>query len=112
MPNYGRLAMSLSINTKAADDHVDVIIEGEVDVSNASQLTDTLEAVLDSAPTTIDVDMEAVPYIDSTGIGVLVAAAHRAAEGGCGLTISRPQPNVLRVLTLLGVGSEFNVNEQ
>ena len=44
--------MSLSINTKAADDHVDVIIEGEVDVSNASQLTDTLEAVLDSAPTT------------------------------------------------------------
>lgn len=103
--------MGLSVNTTINDKNATVTVEGEVDVSCASDLTDALDAVLADAPASIDVDLAQVPYIDSTGIGVLVAAAHRAAEAGSELTVSRPQPNVLRVLTLLGVGSEFNVNE-
>lgn len=103
--------MGLSVNTTINDKNATVTVEGEVDVSCASDLTDALEAVLADAPTSVDVDLAQVPYIDSTGIGVLVAAAHRAAEAGSELTVSHPQPNVLRVLTLLGVGSEFNVNQ-
>ncbi|WP_251159024.1 STAS domain-containing protein [Caniella muris] len=103
--------MSLSVKTEKTGSHVDVVILGEVDVSCAPDLTEALAAVLEDDVDTIDVDMAQVPYIDSTGIGVLVAAAHRAQDAGSELTVSRPQPNVLRVLTLLGVGSEFNVNE-
>lgn len=103
--------MSLAISSQAVDGGTQVIIEGEVDVSNAAELTEALDAVLDAEPKALDVDMAKVPYIDSTGIGVLVAAAHRATEAGCEFTVSAPQPNVLRVLTLLGVGSEFHVNE-
>ena len=103
--------MSLSVKTEKTGSHVDVVILGEVDVSYAPDLTEALASVLEDDVATIDVDMAQVPYIDSTGIGVLVAAAHRAQDAGSELTVSRPQPNVLRVLTLLGVGSEFNVNE-
>lgn len=104
--------MSLAIDTQAVNDGgTRIVIEGEVDVSNAAELTSALDTALEDKPAFIDVDMEAVPYIDSTGIGVLVAAAHRATEMGSEFTVSHPQPNVLRVLTLLGVGSEFHVNE-
>ncbi|MEY8437255.1 STAS domain-containing protein [Atopobiaceae bacterium 24-176] len=103
--------MALSVKTEKTGSHVNVAILGEVDVSCAPELTEALEGVMGDGVATIDVDMAQVPYIDSTGIGVLVAAAHRAQDTGAELTVSNPQPNVLRVLTLLGVGSEFNVNE-
>lgn len=103
--------MSLAIDTQAVNNGARVVIEGEVDVSNATEFTNALDAVLEDKAPVIDVDLEAVPYIDSTGIGVLVAAAHRATEMGSEFTVSHPRPNVLRVLTLLGVGSEFHVNE-
>jgi anti-sigma B factor antagonist len=55
------------------------------------------------------IDLADVPYIDSTGIGVLVGAAHRAKDLGRSLSVERPQRNVARVLSLLGVGADLNV---
>ena len=52
-----------------------------------------------------------MPYIDSTGIGVLVGAAHRVAEAGGMLVVARPQRNVARVLGLLGVQADLNIRE-
>jgi anti-sigma B factor antagonist len=103
--------MSLTISTEITGNDARVLVNGEVDVSNASDLRTVLDEMIEAAYATIDVDMAQVPYIDSTGIGVLVGAAHRAAEEGGNLLITGPQPNVLRVLTLLGVGSEFHVRE-
>ena len=57
-----------------------VLVDGEVDVSNADQLRTVLDGRVEDAPTELVVDLSKVPYIDSTGIGVLVGAAHRAAE--------------------------------
>ena len=57
-----------------------VLVDGEVDVSNADQLRTVLDGRVEDAPTELVVDLSKVPYIDSTGIGVLVNAAHRATE--------------------------------
>ena len=51
------------------------------------------------------------PYIDSTGIGVLVGAAHRAQEAGKQLVVASPQKNVARVLGLLGVADDLNIRQ-
>lgn len=88
-----------------------VLVDGEVDVSNADQLRDVLDERLAADPATVVVDLSKVPYIDSTGIGVLVGAAHRASERGARLEVARPQHNVARVLGLLGVSAELNVRE-
>lgn len=103
--------MSLTIETLAQDEKANVTVTGEVDVSNASELSDVLEGLIADDVKTIDVSLAHVPYIDSTGIGVLVGAAHKVSEAGGEMTLSKPQPNVLRVLTLLGVGTEFHVQE-
>ena len=59
----------------------------------------------------VEADFTEVAYIDSTGIGVLVGAAHRAQESGSVLVVANPQKNVERVFTLLGVDKDLNVRK-
>ena len=86
-----------------------VLVDGEVDVSNADQLRTVLDGRVEDAPTELVVDLSKVPYIDSTGIGVLVGAAHRAAEKNVRFEVANPQRNVECVLGLLGVSNDLNV---
>lgn len=104
--------MSLSINVTRDDAGQSVVlVGGEVDVSNADQLRSALDGCLEEGASSLVVDLSEVPYIDSTGIGVLVGAAHRASESGARLEVARPQRNVARVLGLLGVGADLNIRE-
>ena len=101
--------MSLSINT--SEDAGRVLVEGEVDVSNADELRDAVDSALALDAPEVTVDLSQVPYIDSTGIGVLVGAAHRAADAGKKLVVASPQKNVARVLGLLGVADDLNIRQ-
>ena len=75
--------MNLNIQSAVEGDLGKLGVEGEVDVSNADSLREGIAGLLeDEQVKTIEVDLGEVPYIDSTGIGVLVGAAHRADEGG------------------------------
>ncbi len=103
--------MSLNITTQGTAEKALVSIVGEVDVSNAPELRSALDAALEAGAKSVDIDFSEVPYIDSTGIGVLVGAAHRAADQGATVSVRSPQRNVRRVLDLLGVAGELNVSE-
>ena len=102
--------MSINVSTTSTAGGCRVAVSGEVDVSNASTLRDALDEQLSSGEGAIAIDLADVPYIDSTGIGVLVGAAHRAQEAGRTFVVARPQRNVARVLSLLGVSEELNVH--
>lgn len=101
--------MSLVIRTNRDADKVVVGVTGEVDVSNAPELRDAIDAELAADPAGLLVDLADVPYIDSTGIGVLVGAAHRAKDAGVSLVVTNPQRNVARVLAMLGVDGELGI---
>jgi anti-sigma B factor antagonist len=104
--------MALTITTTIAEDlAATVAAEGEVDVSCASDLRAAINAVLDEGATSLVIDLAQVPYIDSTGIGVLVGAAHRGAEAGISVRVANPQRNVRRVLDMLGVVNELGIDE-
>ena len=101
--------MSISIITTPNADGCKLAVSGEIDVSNASQLREELDQALDQGEGTIAVDLSEAPYIDSTGIGVLVGAARRAREAGRGFAVLRPQEGVARVLALLGMADELGL---
>lgn len=104
--------MSLEITTSASGENRLVSVAGEVDVSCADELRSAIDAQLaEGVSGELVVDIAEVPYIDSTGIGVLVGAAHRVAEAGGTLVVARPQRNVARVLGLLGVQADLNIRE-
>ena len=49
-------------------------------------------------------------YIDSTGIGVLVGAAHHARDHQKSFAITGAQVGVMRVAQLLGVDKEIGMS--
>ena len=103
--------MDLSIKTTNDGGTTLVSVVGEVDVSNASELREALDAALAQEPAGITADLAQVAYIDSTGIGVLVGAATRSAEADVAFAVASPQPNVRRVLGLLGVEGQLNITD-
>lgn len=103
--------MSLTVSTHERDGITTVNVAGEVDVSCASQLRDALDAALERGVASLEVDLSKTPYIDSTGIGVLVGTAHRAAEAGTAFVVAHPQRNVARVLGMLGVNEELGIRD-
>ncbi|KXB35135.1 STAS domain-containing protein [Atopobium deltae] len=105
--------MELAVSFTHTADTTTMVVSGEVDVSCADTLRNALTQTLANPDAkTIVVDLAQVSYIDSTGIGVLVGAAHKAADSQRHLTCVNPQKNVARVLTLLGVADELHVVTQ
>ena len=99
---------SSAVNITVADDQrpIDdvVVVEGDLDAHTAPALRDRLDAVISRAPRRVLlVDLTAVPFLDSSGVGTLVAAHSRLVEGGASLRIVSTQPRVLKVLSLTGL---------
>ncbi len=101
--------MSVTVSMTKQGETLVVHVSGEVDVSNADQLRSALNEALSKRASAIEVDLGDVPYIDSTGIGVLVGTAHRAGEAGARFVVSNPQRNVARVFAMLGVDGELGL---
>ena len=101
--------MDLTITTNASSERYTIGVTGEVDISNASKLRDAIDLALEQPTEAIQLDFEHVAYIDSTGVGVLVGAAHHAAERGRGFSVVNAQPGVMRVAQLLGVDAEISI---
>ena len=100
--------MDLSITTVPAVEKYLIVVAGEVDISNADMLRSAIDLALEQPCESICLDFSDVAYIDSTGIGVLVGAAHAAADRDRAWSIVGVQPQVLRIVQMLGVDGEIN----
>ena len=100
--------MAFAVETSAGDDHVVVAVRGEVDIATAGPLRDHLTVAVRSRQPVV-VDLARVPFLDSTGLGVLVAAAKRARAGGTALVVARPQRLVRNALRLVRVDEVVDV---
>lgn len=76
------------------DGHQVLWLAGEIDATNAPTLTQQLRAL--TAP--IVVDLTAVDFMDSSGLGALALAARHGA-----VTIRNPQKGVARILRIAGL---------
>ena len=102
--------MNLNVQTQSEAARTILSVSGEVDVSNADVLRSAIdEALKGEGVQAVDVDMAQVPYIDSTGIGVVVGAAHRAQDAEIAFSLVGAQDNVVRILGMLGVDEVINV---
>ncbi|WP_085829787.1 STAS domain-containing protein [Collinsella vaginalis] len=102
--------MELSITTNPSPETYVIAISGEIDISNAGKVRDAIDLALEQPTDRVEFDFSQVSYIDSTGIGVLVGAAHHAADHKKAFGVTNAQPNVLRVAQLLGVDQEIGIS--
>jgi stage II sporulation protein AA (anti-sigma F factor antagonist) len=54
-------------------------------------------------------DLTALEFLDSTGLGVLIRANRDLREAGGALRVRSPQPQVRRVLDITGAGEWLSV---
>lgn len=73
---------------------------GRLNMAAAPQLTTTITDVVDGGRATIVVDLSRTDFIDSSGLGALVASLKRCRQAGGDLRLAAPTAQVVTALEL------------
>jgi anti-anti-sigma factor len=96
---FAMTELSFEVNVDGGGDVV-VLVKGEVDMATAPQLAACLD---DHTDRDVVVDLSEVPFLDSSGISVLVHARQVSRERGHTLRVTGEQENVRTVLEVTGL---------
>ncbi|MEV8510087.1 STAS domain-containing protein [Actinoplanes sp. NPDC051475] len=88
-----------SATTSVADDHVTVVVSGEVDMSTADGM---FRAATDESAGRVTLDLRGVTFFDSAAIHTLIRLAERYPAA---LEVI-PSPQVRRVLDISGLSGQ------
>jgi anti-sigma B factor antagonist len=86
-----------------------VSVAGEVDLNTAPQLRDKLAEVTSRKAEVVIVDLGAVEFLDSTGLGVILTAWKEVTAQGCALAVVSPQPRITRIFEITGLNLSIPV---
>ncbi len=90
---------------------VEVVVEGELDVSSVGRVRETLHDALSLRPERLVVDLRNCPFVDACALTMLLDVHRRAWRSGGVLTLRGCSPRVLRLLSLTGVRRVFDLAE-
>lgn len=93
-------------------DAVKIILEGEVDMRVASGLRDVLHEIIEENPATISVDLEKVPFIDSSGVATFVEALRLLMREEKTLRLENPSEAVRYTLKITQLLKVFGLEEE
>ena len=96
--------MSLDLQTRQTEKGVTVIApSGRLDVTGAPALRTAIAEAVKDGPMRIVIDMEAVTFVDSTGLGSVIAGLKlvRSSKGDLRLAAPNQQVRVVLELTTL-----------
>jgi anti-anti-sigma factor len=95
----------LTLRSHPGDATLDVVVSGDLDMAAAFKFETELEGVLAEPDTrAVVLDLTEVTFIDSAGLGALLAVRERASQAGVDLAIARVSDRVQRVLEATGLG--------
>jgi anti-anti-sigma factor len=91
-------------------DRLRLVLSGAIDVSVAEEIAALADPVVAARTGDVVVDLSGVTFIDSSGVGALVALNNSLTERGLpALHIAPGPPNVMRVLHLVGLDEVFQL---
>lgn len=106
------MAAALRLRTlRIADDAYACSATGELDAFTADELRDELEALRERGGRQVIVDLVSVTFIDSAGLGMLLAQADRLSADGGALVIVSEDPRTLRILEVTGAARQVRIEQ-
>lgn len=94
----------LILRSHARDSTVEVMVAGNLDMTAAFQLETRFDALLAAGRIEIvELDLAQVGFVDSAGVGALLAVRERANQMGIVLAITRVSDRVRRILDVTGL---------
>ncbi len=100
---------SLSIEVERQDGSVLVRLVGSCAMDTSERLTESMLKLASKPASLIIVDMSALEFIESTGLGGLVAAYLRCCRQNGEIRLVAPQPHVMHVLKVTRLIQLFHV---
>lgn len=95
--------MDLTIESQQAGAWTVLQVSGELDLHTAPALRDRISELLDGGTTKLAIDLAQVGFMDSSSLGVLVAALKRIRASGGDLALVGVNGSPLKVLALTGI---------
>jgi anti-sigma B factor antagonist len=95
--------MDLELSSSRHGDSCVVRVSGEVDVHTSPSLKAALVDAMGQGCRVVVADLAAVPFIDSSGLGVLIGALRRAREAGGELRVVSGDDAVIKILRITGL---------
>ena len=86
-----------------------LLVDGKMDIINAQDLKTTIEEHLSSGISKFIIDLEEVPYVDSSGIGVLVSSFTTIRKAGGSLKLTDLSEAVGEMLKLTRLDEFFEI---
>lgn len=83
--------------------------EGDLDVYTVGSLRDALGSIVEQESPKVVVDLDSVPFMDSSGLGALMGGVRRLREAGGDLAISCTREQHLKLFTITGFGEGVSI---
>ena len=102
--------MDLTLSTREVDGTTVVSVGGEIDVYTAPKLRDKITELVASGSHDLVVDLEAVEFLDSTGLGVLVGGLKKVRAHDGSLQLVCTQDRLLKIFRITGLAKVFAIH--
>jgi anti-sigma B factor antagonist len=101
--------MDVSVHSFEEGGRTVVQVGGEIDVYTAPVLRERLAALHESGQHDLVVDLRAVRFMDSTGLGVLVGVLKRVRLAGGSLSLVIDSERILKVFRITALTQIFDI---
>jgi anti-sigma B factor antagonist len=88
-----------------------IILSGEIDIYSAPDFKDSLFNAIGEGKEDVVLDCTNLSYIDSMGLGILVAALKRLKQNDFNLYIRNSKPNIRKLFKITGLEKVFIMEE-
>ena len=82
---------------------------GDLDVYTVGSLRDAIGTMIDQDTPRVVVDLDQVPFMDSSGLGALMGGVRRLREAGGDLAISCTREQHLKLFAITGFGEGVSI---
>lgn len=103
--------MDLTLTTRDIDGTTIVAVGGEIDVYTAPKLRDKITELVAAGVYDLVIDMEAVEFLDSTGLGVLVGGLKKVRAHDGSLQLVCTQDRLLKIFRITGLAKVFVIHD-
>lgn len=88
-----------------------IILSGEIDIYSAPDFKDSLFNAIGEGKEDVVLDCTNLSYIDSMGLGILVAVLKRLKQNDFNLYIRNSKPNIRKLFKITGLEKVFIMEE-
>jgi len=81
----------------------------ELVAANAAQVRDEIRAALPASTINLDLDLSALTFLDSSGLGALISLHKTLRSRNGSVRLLKPAPNVLQILELTRLHRVFEI---